>query len=130
MFLIDSSVWIEYLRPKGSVKVKERVKELLESGVVVCCGIVVIEIMRGARNKRDFDNLYDSFLSLPQIPIDEEVIGRSSRWGFEMDRKGKIVSVSDLVIASTAYKNARLLHIDSDFKMIAEHFNVEEEMLT
>jgi len=30
MFLIDSSAWIEYLRPKGSKKIKERVKEILQ----------------------------------------------------------------------------------------------------
>jgi len=29
MFLIDSAVWIEYLRPKGAAKVKEKVRELL-----------------------------------------------------------------------------------------------------
>ncbi|ODS31973.1 MAG: nucleic acid-binding protein contains PIN domain protein [Candidatus Scalindua rubra] len=130
MFLIDSSVWIEYLKPKGSAKIKEKIRELLSLGVVVSCGIVAVEILRGARNKRDFDELYDSFYSLPQIPIDKEVIVRASRWGFEMDRKGKVVSTTDLIIASVAYKKARLLHIDNDFKMIAEFFNLEEEILT
>lgn len=130
MFLIDSSVWIEYLRPQRSAKIKDRVKELLKSGDVVVCGIVLIEILRGAKNKRDFDKLYESFLALPQIPTDEEVIKRASKWGFEMDRKGKVVSTTDLIIASAAYKKARLLHMDSDFKMIAEHFDLEEEMLS
>ena len=130
MFFIDSSVWIEYLRPKGSTAVKEKIRELLKLGEVVLCGIVLIEILRGAKNKRDFEKLYDSFFSLPQIPIDEEVIKRASRWGYEMDRKGKVVSTTDLIIASAAYKKARLLHIDSDFKMIAEVFDLEEEMLT
>lgn len=130
MFLIDSSVWIEYFRPKGSAKIKERVRELLELGVVVVCGVVMIEILRGAKNKRDFILLYDSFFSIPQIPINEEVIKRASKWGFEMDRKGKIVSTTDLIIASSAYKKARLLHVDSDFRMIAEFFDLEEEMLS
>ena len=53
MFLIDSSVWIEHLRPKGSAKIKEKVSELLVLGVVVSYAIVVIEIMRGAKNKKD-----------------------------------------------------------------------------
>lgn len=98
-------------------------------GEVVICGIVLIEILRGAKNKRDFVKLYDSFFSLPQIPMDEEVIKRASTWGYEMDRKGKIVSTTDLIIASAAYKKARLLHIDSDFKMIGEFFDLEQEML-
>ena len=65
MFLIDSSLWIEYLRPQGSAKSKEKVRELLRLGVVIVCGVVMIEILRGAKNKRDFDRLYDSFFSLP-----------------------------------------------------------------
>ncbi len=129
MFLIDSSVWIEFLRPKGSAKIKEKVRELLGLGVVVSCAVVVIEILRGAKNKKDFDELYYSFSSLPQIPIDERVIKIASQWGFEMDRKGKIVSTTDLVIAAVAYKNAKLLHIDADFKTIASFYDLEEEML-
>ncbi len=129
MFLIDSSVWVEYLRPKGSLKIKEKVKELLGLGVIVSCGIITIEILRGAKNKRDFDELHDSFFSLPHISIDKEVIERASFWGYEMDRKGKIVSTTDLIIASAAYRKARLLHIDNDFKTIAGFFDLDEEML-
>jgi len=130
MFLIDSSVWIEYFRPKGSARIKKKVRELLELGVVVVCGVVIIEILRGVKNKRDFAQLCDSLFSLPQIPIDEEVIKRASKWGFEMERKGKTVSTTDLIIASSAYKKARLLHIDKDFRTIAEFFDSEEEMLS
>jgi predicted nucleic acid-binding protein len=130
MFFIDSSVWIEYLRPKGSSKIKERVRELLEAGTAVVCGVVLVEILRGAKNKKDFDQLYESFSSLPQLSIDESVIKRASRWGFEMDRKGKVVSTTDLIIAAAAYKKAKLLHIDSDFKLITEFFDLEQEMLS
>lgn len=129
MFLIDSSVWIEYLRPKGSSKIKDKIKELLGLGVVAVSGIIVVEILRGAKNNKDFDNLRHAFLSLPQIPIDEEVIKRASKWGYEMDRKGKVVPTTDLLIASAAYKKARLLHVDRDFKIIAGFFDLGEEML-
>ena len=40
MFLIDSSAWIEYLRPKGSIKVKERIRNILQKEEAVSCGIV------------------------------------------------------------------------------------------
>ncbi len=104
-------------------------RDLLGLGVVVSCDIVVPEILRGAKNKKDFDELHDSFLSLPRIPIDEKVVEIASRWGFEMNRKGKIVSTTDLIIASAAYKNAKLLHIDSDFKVIASFYDLEEETM-
>ena len=129
MFLIDSSVWVEYFRSKGSQKVKERVRATLQSEEAISCGIVVVEILRGARNEKDFQVLRDTLVSLPQIPLDDTVIERASRWGFLLDRKGKAVSTTDLLIASAAYKRACLLHSDSDFEVIASAVDLEEERI-
>ncbi len=129
MFLVDSSVWIEYLRPAGSKKIKERLRDILQKDEVACCGIVVVEILRGARNDRDFSALQESLLSLPQMPIDGAVIERASKWGYILDRKGKVASTTDLLISSAAYKKARILHLDSDFQMIASVVGIEEERL-
>jgi predicted nucleic acid-binding protein len=129
MFLIDSSLWIEYFRPRGSQKIKERVKDALQKEEAVSCGIIVVEILRGAKNEKDFQSLQDALLSLPQIPIDDAVIARAAQWGFLLGRKGKFVSTTDLIIASTAYKKARILHSDSDFETISSVIDLEEEKI-
>lgn len=129
MFLIDSSAWIEYLRPKGSKKVKERVREILQKEEAVTCGVIIVEILRGAKNEKDFQSLSDSLISLPQIQIDDAVIERASKWGFLLDRKGKTISTTDLFIAAAAYRRARLLHIDNDFEMISSIIDLEEEKI-
>jgi predicted nucleic acid-binding protein len=129
MFLIDSSAWIEYLRPKGSQKVKQKVREILQREEAVCCGIIVVEILRGAKNERGFESLNDSLRALPQIPIDDPVVERASQWGFLLDRKGKSVSTTDLIIASAAYKKARLIHMDSDFELLSTEVDLEEERI-
>jgi predicted nucleic acid-binding protein len=129
MFLVDSSVWIEYLRPKGSPKVKERIRMILQRDEVVSCGIITVEILRGAKNEKDFESLRDSLISLPQIPIDDTVVERASKWGFLLDRKGKVVPTTDLFIASAAYKKACLLHSDSDFDTIASMVDLEQERI-
>ena len=129
MFLIDSSAWVEYLRPKGSKKAKERVREILQKEEAVSCGVVVVEILRGAKNEKDFRSLYDSLTSFPQIPIDDAVIERASKWGFLLDRKGTSVSTIDLLIAAAAYKKARLLHADRDFGVISSVVDLDEERI-
>lgn len=129
MYLIDSSVWIEYLRPKGSKKVKDRVREILQKEEAVSCGVVVVEILRGAKNEEDFQSLHGSLTSLQQIPIDDVVIERASRWGFLLDRKGKTVSTTDLLIAAAVYKRGRLLHLDRDFEVISSVVDLEEERI-
>jgi predicted nucleic acid-binding protein len=129
MFLVDSSAWIEFLRPKGMQKVKERVREALQKEEAVSCGIVVVEISRGAQTEKDYRTLYESLMNLPQIPIDDAVIGRASRWGYLLDRKGKNVSTTDLLIAAAAHKRARILHLDSDFERISSEIDIEEERI-
>ncbi len=119
MFLIDSSAWIEYLRPNGSKKVKDRVREVLEKDDAVTCGIVVVEILRGSKDNKIFNMLKETLLSLPQIPMNDEVIEKAAQWGYTLDRKGKTVSTTDLFIAAAASDKAVVLHVDSDFETIA-----------
>jgi predicted nucleic acid-binding protein len=119
MFLIDSSAWIEYLRPNGSKKVKDKVRDILEKDDAVTCGIVVVEILRGAKDDRLFETLKETLLSLPQIQMNDEVIEKAAQWGYTLDRKGKTVSTTDLFIAAAASDKAVVLHVDSDFEIIA-----------
>jgi predicted nucleic acid-binding protein len=122
-------VWIEYLRPKGFLNIKERGRAILQKEEVVSCGIILVEILRGAKNEKDFESLRDSLMALPQIPIDGTVIERASKWGFLLDRKGRVVSTTDIIIASAAYKNALLLHSDKDFDTIASIVDLEQERI-
>jgi predicted nucleic acid-binding protein len=119
MFLIDSSAWIEYLRPNGSKKVKDKVRDILEKDDAATCGIVVVEILRGAKDDRLFETLKETLLSLPQIQMNDEVIEKAAQWGYTLDRKGKTVSTTDLFIAAAASDKAVVLHVDSDFEIIA-----------
>ena len=119
MFLIDSSAWIEYLRPNGSKKVKDKVRDILEKDDAATCGIVVVEILRGATDDRLFETLKETLLSLPQIQMNDEVIEKAAQWGYTLDRKGKTVSTTDLFIAAAASDKAVVLHVDSDFEIIA-----------
>ncbi|MGA1824336.1 MAG: PIN domain-containing protein [bacterium] len=129
MFLIDSSAWIEYLRPKGSKIVKERVREILEKENAVSCGIVVVEILRGAKNDTSFQLLKDTLFSLPQIPIDDTVIEGAARYGFMLARKGKTVPTTDLFIASAAEGKAIVLHVDNDFETISSIVGIKHEKI-
>lgn len=129
MFLIDSSAWIEYLRPNGSEKIKRRIQDVLQREEALCCGIILVEILRGARNEKDYQQLSESLTALPQIPLDFTVSERAALWGYQLHRQGKSVSTTDLMIASAAYKKGSLLHLDGDFERIASLFDLEQEKL-
>jgi predicted nucleic acid-binding protein len=129
MYLIDSSVWIDYFRPKGSSLVKNRVRLALQEDQALICGPVLIEVLRGAKNEKEYSILLDSLGSLPQIPLDDEVFERAANWGFQLDRKGKIASTIDLLIAAASYKKAHVLHNDSDYEMIAKEVPLLQERI-
>jgi predicted nucleic acid-binding protein len=130
MYLIDSSLWIEYFRPKGSSVIKRRIREILHKDEALICGVVIVEVLRGARNENDYSLLQESLFSLPQVPFDDEIFERAAQWGFQLDRKGKIASTTDLLIAAAAYQKASLLHNDKDFELIASEFPLEQERLS
>jgi predicted nucleic acid-binding protein len=129
MYLIDSSLWIEYFRPHGAKKVKDRLKEILRREEGCCCGVIVVEVLRGAKTEKDWNTLWEALTSLPQLPLDGDAVERASKWGFMLDRKGKTASTTDLLIAASAFKKAKLIHLDSDFEMIAAATGLDEERL-
>lgn len=130
MYLIDSSLWIDYFRPKGSSAIKHRVRQILQEDRVLICGIIIVEVLRGARNENEYSVLRDSLTSLPQIPFDDEIFERAAHWGFQLDRKGKIASTTDLLIAAASYETAPLLHNDADYEMIAGEVPLLQERLS
>lgn len=130
MYLIDSSLWIEYFRPKGSNAIKRRVREILQQEDAVICGIVVVEVLRGARNEDEYSVLLESLSSLPQMPFDIEVFERAAEWGFLLDRKGKTASTTDLLIGAAAYGKAAVLHNDTDFEVIAAEIPLKQERIS
>jgi predicted nucleic acid-binding protein len=127
MFLVDSSAWIEYLRPNGSPAVKTRVRGLLEREEACICGVVLVEVLRGARTEKDWTAVHESLTALPHIPIDAAVIDKAARWGFQLDRKGATFSTTDRLIAAAAHGQATLVHRDRDFTRIAAMVRLKEE---
>lgn len=95
----------------------------------MCCGIVVAEVLRGARTEHDFELLHESLTSLPQLTCEEAVVEEATRWDFLLDRRGKAVSTTDLLIASAAVGKAGVLHLDKDFETVASLVNLRQENL-
>ena len=129
MFLIDSSAWIEYLRNNGSPAVKKRVREILEAEEATTCSVVIVEILRGARDDKSFNALKETLMSLPQLAIDDAAIERAGKWGCMLGRKGKTVPTTDLMIASSAYNKSTVVHVDEDFETIASVCSVKAERI-
>ena len=120
MILVDTSVWIEYFRGK-SKKVVEEINNLLETRSIAICGVIIGELLAGARNKE----FQSKIIHLRYVC---KVIGDSlNDWieagilNKEIQKKGKRVGLTDCYIAQIAIKNRiSVWSYDKDFKVISE----------
>lgn len=117
--LLDTSVWIRYLRPDGQQELKTAVKNALVEGRVLSCSVVRTEILVGSRDEKSFAKLSEHLKAVPGIPIDEAVWEGAARLGYTLRKKGITIPLSDLLIAEAAVqREAVLWHADNHFEEI------------
>lgn len=119
--LIDTSAWIEALRPEGDETVRREVRSLLEDGVAVFCDLVLLELWNGARGARERQYLEQLERELPTLPTTGEVWERSRDLARRCRRKGLTIPATDLLIAACAeHHGSPLLHRDDHLDLIRE----------
>ena len=129
LYLLDTSVWIDVLRSGGTnTGLRARVDELLAADEVAITGMVRLELLGGARNDRDWDQLNDHVSALHQLPVEDDTWQEAARMGFQLRRQGVTVPFTDLIIGAVAVNsNSVLLHRDRHFDLMAEHLSLQVE---
>jgi predicted nucleic acid-binding protein len=117
VILIDSSIYIGWLRQKRSPAL------LLEShartGEVATCGIVRAEVLRGISDLAAKNDLNGFFDLLPEIPTTSAVWHSATELAWELDRKGIVLPLPDLVVAACALSmEATVITTDTHFAKI------------
>lgn len=117
--LLDTSVWIRYLRSAGEQELKTAVKTALIEGRVLSCSVVRTEILVGSRDEKSFAKLSEHLEAVPVIPIDEAVWDGAARLGYKLRKQGITIPLPDLLIAEAAMqREAVLWHADNHFEDI------------
>lgn len=124
MYLVDTSVWIDFLRGRSANHV-DALKTLLQGEEVVgVAPIILQEVLQGAESEERFEKWRMYFFELScyvsEDPIATHVA--AARLYQRCRQKGKTPrSSNDCMIAQVAIENALvLLHNDRDFDVIAE----------
>ncbi|MBW1739802.1 MAG: PIN domain nuclease [Deltaproteobacteria bacterium] len=119
--IIDTSAWIESFRPQCDRGLSNLVKNLIIKGNVLLPGIIKTELLRGTKNKREYNRLNDLLKGLIYLPAQGEFWERLSEFSFELFRKGVVVPLIDTYIALLCIENdASILHRDKHFDLIAQ----------
>ena len=119
--IIDTSAWIESFRPGSEKSFQRLVKDLIIQELVLLPGIIKTELLRGTKNKKEFNQLSQMLKGLAYIAVHEDFWERLSNFSFQLFRKGITVPLTDTYIALLCIENqASLLHCDKHFDMIAK----------
>ena len=123
MKLIDSSAWIEYYRKKGNQECKACVSDAIQNNAAAVNGIICLEILVFTKTQSEYDLVEADFSALHHLELDDRVFQEASKIGFNLRRQGVTIPATDLIIAASAIiADAVLVHLDSHFACIAEHY--------
>jgi predicted nucleic acid-binding protein len=119
MYLVDTSVWIDYIQGRNTAAV-QLLDELLQNPLAVNLNDqIYLEILQGAKSEGSFDTLkrYFSGQRFANFKDSQESHASAARLYFDCRRKGITVRSSiDCIIAQCALENELvLLHQDSDY---------------
>ena len=124
MYLVDTSVWIDYINGRDAEQVNF-LDDLLKNPLAVgITDFIYMEILQGAKDQKSLDQLrrYFSGQQFYRFTDPEHSHASAAQIYFDCRRLGVTVrSTLDCLIAQCAIENALiLLHHDRDFIQIAK----------
>lgn len=122
--LVDTSAWIAYLRKKEPHY--SQVTALIKQDRVACCGLILAELMQGAKTEKELAGLrnFTQVFEFQQEPTG--LWGAAGELSFRLRRSGKTPSLSDCYIAILAqYHNYSILTLDKHFKEITKDLKLD-----
>lgn len=119
LVLADSSAWVSHLTGQSRIA-SAAIVELLRAHRVAVNEVIRLELLTGANDEAQYAELDDALRGLHLLPISGAVWGRAERLRFELRRKGHVVPVPDVLIASCALlADCEVLHVDRHFDLIS-----------
>jgi len=118
-YLVDTSAMGRMRFPS----VREHLEPLLERGLVHTCAILNLEALYSAKNKRDYEALFQfRNATLLYIETGESAFERAQDVQRRLAATGRHrLSLPDLIIAAVAEdRGLTVLHYDNDYEIIAD----------
>ena len=116
--LVDTSAWIDYFNKPNS-KIGKAVEKIIKQEKAFIAGVILMELLQGARVQEEYDTLLDSMLAIPVLETGLNTWIETGRLTFSLRRQGISIPITDLIIASLALREkCTILTLDHHFKRI------------
>lgn len=127
MIVVDTSVWIFTIRNTERPSVA-RLRQETTRGNVLLGDMVLLEILRGARDDRHSDFLEANLRKYPVVGMmdDRSAVAAAANYRRLRARGVTAKSLADLIIATYCLQHGhQLLQDDRDFLPMAEHLGLQ-----
>jgi predicted nucleic acid-binding protein len=122
--LVDSSVWIDFLRNTKTPET-DKLVELIENREDLCiCGFVLTEVLQGIRDEKQYVATKQQFANLIYLDDDQSTFELGATIYRNLRKQGITIrnSIDCLIAATVMQHNASLLEDDRDFPLINDHY--------
>lgn len=120
--LLDTSVWIEYLRDTGSRACQEVARLLEEPSAIVTSPPIVMELLAGATSDAALAQLEQLTAALPVLRLDQDTDFHAAARAYRLGRQRGLTVRGhvDCLLAVVAQRTgAVLVHRDGDLEALA-----------
>jgi predicted nucleic acid-binding protein len=125
--MVETSAWIETMRPMGDAHTREKVTELLRRGQAAWCDMIKLELWNGALAKEmpDLEGLALDVVALETTPRVWEMAAALAR---KARIKGMRFPPADLLIFACAKTHgAEIVHRDKHFDQLKALWRLSEK---
>lgn len=116
--IIDTSIWIEFFNRPASPE-RAEVERLLDQDAISLTGVILAELLQGARTQRDLRLLKETLAALPCLAESRSIWEEAGELSFHLRRQGTTLPLSDLVITVLAREHDHAIYtLDQHFQQI------------
>lgn len=130
MRLVDSSAWVEFLRRKGDLRVKQAVARLIQADLAAYTCPIRFELLSGVKSGEESD-LEEAFAHSRLIPFEQNDWVEAAVLERQLRTKGLTVPRNDLFVATVAIRTGlpvccRDAHFDAVKRIVGSRLVVEQ----
>ena len=102
MILVDSTHYIDWLRKR--IDFARLLEPWVRSRSLCLCGVIRVEVIRGILNPNQKARVEEFFDLIPEVPTDSALWRDVATLAWKLDRDGKVLPLTDLIISAVALK--------------------------
>lgn len=130
MILVDSSVWIDFFGARATPET-DLLKESLPIRRILTADLVLMEVLQGARDDRQFGLMRGLLLNLDVITVSDEQVALTAAANYRALRALGITvrkTIDTLIATRCILDRTLLLYRDRDFQPFVDHLGLRSAM--